>query len=338
MEKNIVAPYIHTDKARYSRAIEWFVAIAPILVWSIFMFGARVLTVCLISALFSLGLDYLVQRYLFKMNSGARLDLMSAVYGILAAFMMPVAVSLWMPMLAALFVVVAKNIRVFRGKRLFNPFVFSAALLSIFFKNQMTAFTRPFAYFSAFDFSIDPKLLEGYRVISPLQYMADGSVYEDGVMAQLYGYASGSIGEVAVFAIAVALIWLCVRKEADWRGTVAFLVPILLLALVYPSDDAESNYYAYSVLLSGSIVFLSAFATNESLTVPMTKTGRFIFGAVCGVLTFVFRKTLGGFEWGYFVVLFMNVVSPFIEMLTKPRVLNESKSKKVNNEKRYNNA
>ncbi len=338
MERTIGAPYIHTDKKRYSRAIEWFVAIAPILVWSVFMFGARVITICFISAFFSLGLDYLVQRYVFKMHIGARLDLMSAVYGILSAFMMPVAVSLWVPMLSAVLVVIAKNIRVFRGKRLFNPFVFSAGVLSLLCKSQMTAFTRPFAYFSAFDFTIEPKLLEGYRVISPLQFMTDGSVYEDGVFAQLYGYASGCMGEVAVFAIVVSLIWLCIRKEADWGGTVAFLVPILLLALAYPSDDAESNYYAYSVLLSGSIAFLSAFAVNDAMTVPMTKTGRFIFGAVCGVMTFALRKTSGGFEWGYFVVLFMNILSPFIEMLTKPKVLNEAKRKKVNNEERYNNA
>ena len=337
MEKNITAPYVHTRKKSYSRAVEWLVALTPVLIWSVFMFGARVLTVCLISASFSLLFDYLIRRYLFKMDGCARIDIMSVVYGILAAFMMPVAVSLWIPVLAATLVVVAKNIKGFRGKRLLNPFVFSAAVLSVLFKNQMTAFTRPFAYFSAFDISIDQKLLQGYRVISPLQYIADGSVYEDGAMAQLYGYAGGCIGEIAVFAIAVALVWLCVRKEADWMGTAAFLVPILLLSLMFPSDDAESNYFAYSILLSGSIVFLSAFAVNESFTVPMTRTGRIIFGAVCGVMTFVFRKTSGGFEWGYIVVLVMNVLSPFIEKFTKPKVLNAIQPKKVNNEERYSN-
>lgn len=328
MQKNITAPFVHTDKTVHDRTVEWLVALSPILVWSVFMFGARVLTLCLISVIFGVGLDYAVRRYIFKMPHKARIDSMTAVYCILAVFMMPVAVSFFIPIVSAVFVVLAKNIKPFRAKHLFNPFVFSAAMLNLLFKNQMTAFTRPFAYFSAFSFSIDEKLLSGYRVISPLQYMADGSVYEDGVIAQLYGYASGCIGEIAVAAILVGLIWLCIRKEADWIGTAAFLVPILLLALMYPSDDAESNYYAYSVILSGSIVFLSAFATNESLSVPMTKLGRYIFGLACGVLTFVFRKVSGGFEWGYFVVLAMNVLAPFIEELTKPKVLNESKNKK----------
>jgi len=314
-----VALYDHTEKTSLVRGTEWLVALSPMLVWSIYMFGARVISLVLISAGLSLGLDYLVARYLFKLKVGARLDVMTAVYGVLAAFMMPVAVSLYIPILAAVFVVLAKNFRLIRAKRLFNPFVFSAAMLNLCFHNQMTMFTRPFAYFSAFSFSIDQKLIDCYRVISPLQYMADGSVYEDGVLAQLYGFASGCIGEIAVTATILSFAWLCFRKEADWRGTAAFLVPILLLALVFPSDDAESNYYAYSVILSGAIVFLSVFATNESCTVPITKNGKFIFGAACGILIFVMRKASGGFEWGYYIVLIMNVISPFIEKFTKPR-------------------
>lgn len=328
MTKTVTAPYIHTDKTSLARGAEWLVALAPVLVWSIYMFGARVITITVISALLSLALDYPVQRFLFKTPAGARIDAMTAVYGILAAFMMPVAVSLWMPMLAAILVVIAKNIRIIRGKRLFNPFVFSALVLNLCFKSQMTMFTRPFAYFSAFSFSLDPRLVEGYRVISPLQYMADGSVYEDGVLAQLYGYASGNIGEIAVAAMALSLLWLCLRREADWRGTVAYLVPVLLLALVFPSDDAESNYYAYSVILSGATVFLSVFAVNEAFTVPLTKSGRFIFGAVCGVASFFLRKAFGGFEWGYCIVLVMNAISPFIETFTKPKALGEPKKAK----------
>ncbi|MBR6562456.1 MAG: RnfABCDGE type electron transport complex subunit D [Clostridia bacterium] len=321
------APYVHTQRTSLSRGYEWLAALCPILVWSIYMFGARVVTLCLIGGGLSLGLDYIVQRFVFKMKRGARLDMMSLVYGILAVFSMPVAVALYLPIISAILVVIAKNARIIRAHRLFNPFVFSAAVLGICFKSQMTCFTRPFAYFSPFTVSLDPKLVEGYRVISPLQFMADGSVYEDGVMAQLYGFASGCIGEIAVAAMILSLIWLCIRREADWRGPVAMLAPILLLSLVFPSSDAESNYYAYSVILSGAIFFLSVFATNESCTVPQTKNGRYIFGAACGIIIFLLRKAGGGFEWGYAVVLVLNAVSPFIEMLTKPKLATKKNGK-----------
>ncbi len=320
MKRN-AAPYAHTEKTALSHAAEWLVALTPVVIWSVYMFGARVITLCAISALFSIGLDFPVRRFLLKRAKSAQFDAMAGIYGVLTAFMMPVAAPLWLPVIGAVLVVLAKNIRLFRAKRLFNPFVFSAAILNLCFKSQMTAFTRPFAYFNAFSFSLDEKLVEGYRVISPLQYMADGSVYEDGVLAQLYGYASGNIGEIAVTAMIISLVWLCARKEADWRGAVAFLAPVLLLAISFPSDDAESEYYAYSMILSGAICFLAVFATNERQTVPMTSLGRIIFGAVCGSLTFFLHRYVGGFEWGYFVVLVMNILSPFIEMLTKPKVI-----------------
>lgn len=325
--KRSSAPFIHTEKTVFSHAAEWLVAILPVLIWSVYMFGARVITICLLCALFSVGFDYPVRRFLLKRKGFAQFDPMAVIYGILTAFMMPVSVSLWVPITGALFVVIAKNIKVIRAKRLFNPFVFSASMLHLCFSSQMTAYTRPFAYFNAFSFSIEDKLLESYRVISPLQYMADGSVYEDGVFAQLYGFASGNIGEIAVIAMLISLVWLCVRKEGDWRGTVAFLIPILLLSLALPSDDAESEYYAYSMLLSGAICFLAVFAMNEKQALPMTSLGRIIFGAVGGSVTFLLHRYVGGFEWGYLVILALNVISPFLEMLTRPKAIGEKESR-----------
>lgn len=321
MKNKTTAPFIHTKDTRASFAGDWLVAAAPIAVWSVYMFGARVITVCAVCALLSLALDYLSARFIFKLRGSAAIDLWAAVYGIFAAFMMPVAVPLWLPAVASVFVVFAKNLRIFRGKRAFNPFVFSAAALNIAFPSYMTAFTKPFAYFSAFDISLDPLLVKGYRVLSPLQYMADGSVYEDGIPAQFYGFASGNIGEIAIAAILLAAVWLFIRRSGDWRGTLSFLVPILLLGLIFPSSDAESNYFAFGVLFSGGAVFLSVFAANESGTLPITKLGRIIFGVVCGTVLFGLRKLGAGFEWGYFAVLLMNLLSPFIELITKPKAL-----------------
>ena len=324
--KRINAPFVHTDKTVFSHAAEWLVAIVPVIIWAVFMFGARVITICAVTALFSIGFDYPVRRFILKREGIAQFDPMTGIYGVLTAFMMPVSVPLWIPMVGALFVVVAKNIRVIRAKRLFNPFVFSASMLHLCFSPIMTAFTRPFAYFNAFSFSIDDKLMESYRVISPLQYMADGSVYEDGVFAQLYGFASGNIGEIAVTAMIVSVIWLCARKQGDFKSVIAFLLPILLLSLALPTDDAESEYYAYSILLSGGICFLSVFAMNERQTVPLTQSGRIIFGAVGGTATFLLHRYVGGFEWGYAVILVLNVISPFLEMATRPKALSAKES------------
>ncbi len=323
MRNSNTAPYIHSNINRSYFAGDWLVAACPIALWAVYMFGARVLTICAICAVLSGLLDFAVAKFIFRLKNDLCFDLWAAVYGIFAAFLMPVSVPLWVPALASVFVVFAKNVRVFRGKRLFNPFVFAAAALNVAFPQIMTTFTKPFAYFSAFDFTLDAALVDCYRVISPLMYMADGSVYEDGIFAQFYGFASGNMGEIAIAAMVFASVWLFARRRADWKSVIAFLFPVLILGLAYPSSDAESNYYAFSLLFSGGAVFLSVFAVNESSTVPSTFLGRLVFGFVAGILTFALRKAGGSFEWGYFAILLLNAVSPFIEQFTKQRAVGQ---------------
>ncbi len=313
------APYSHTNLKRDEDGKDWAIALIPILIWSVFMFGARVITISVIAAAFGILLDFLVRRFIFKYDILKSLDIMAPVYCVLAVFTMPVTIPLWIPAVSSALVVLAKNIRAIWKRRLFNPFVFSAAVMHLAFGDIMLRYTRPFAYFSAFSFNISNDLIEKYRVLTPLQYIADGSVYEDGVYAQLYGFASGNMGEIAVAALFLAAAWLFVRKQGNLMATVSMLAPVLILGLIFPSDDAESNFYAYSIIMSGAIIFLSVFAMNESRTVPMTFLGKVIFGFTCGCIIFVLRKKFGGVELGYVVVLVMNIIAPFIEKITKPR-------------------
>lgn len=319
------APYIHTNKKGNERAKNWLVALIPIIIWSVYVFGGRVISLCAICASACVILDYPIRRYLFKYARGTRIDLMAIVYAVLATFCMPVSVPLWLPTVAAILIVFAKNISVFRPKMLFNPYIFSAAVLNFAFPTQMTAFTKPFAYFGAFDVVIDQRLMDGYRVLSPLQYIADGSVYEDGLAAQLYGFASGNLGEIAIAAIILAAVWLWIRKELDITATAAFLITILVVAMCFPSEDAESNHYAYSILLSGGIALISVFALNDRHTVPLTSMGRLFLALFGGAAVFAVRKYGGGFEWSYCVILAINAISPLVERVTKPKPIVDSK-------------
>ncbi len=329
--KRFLPTFVHAKENRNDYAIDFSIALLPVLIWSVYIFGARVITLCLLGGAFSLGLDFLYQWKILKRKKEESVDIMSANYGILACFSMPVSVPLWITVFSSIFVVVAKNLRVYRQKRLFNPFIFSAATLNILFPKLMTAFTKPFAYFSAFDFSIDGRLLKGYLVKSPIEYIADGSVYEDGAIPQLFGYASGGLGEIAVLAMCISFLWLLYKKQANLTPSATFVLTILILSLMFPSADAESAYFAYSIVLSGAIPFIALFGLNESQTVPMTELGKFVFALVSAVLIFVSRKAFGGYEYGYIILLLLNALSPFIEGYTVNNPYNKGKD----NEKRY---
>ena len=240
----------------------------------------------------------------------------------LAAFTLPAAVPFYVALFSGALCGAAMHIRLYKHRRSFCPYILSAAVTGLVFRGATGTFTRPFAYFGAFDMIVDPRLIRGYRVISPLQYMANGNVYEDGIYAQLYGYASGNLGEIAVCALFLALAWLAVRKRADIASTAAMLVTVILLALALPSADAESNFYAFSLLFSGAIVFISVFALNDPFTAPATKRCRRVCAVICGAIAFVLRRYSGaGFETAYYALLAVNVISPWLERFLLPRPL-----------------
>ena len=321
--------FFHTGKTRLGYALDFLIALAPVFIWGVFAFGARVITICIISVLFCFLFDFLFYRFALHYPLNLCFDPFNAVFGFLTAFMMPVAVPLWIPVIGALFCVFAKNFRVIGNKRFFNPYVFSAFMLNVLFSGYMTRFTKPFAYFSAFTFSLDDALVKGYRVLSPLQYMAGGKVYEDGVLAQFYGYSAGCIGEIAVAAVLIGFIWLLVRKRVSFGNTLSFLAVVAVLAAIFPMKEAETSYYVYAFLLSGGTVFLSVFAMNEGGSVPGTQFGGYVFGILCGGIYFALRSIFSGAESLYMAVLLMNVAAPFLSYITRERPFGEPKKKKV---------
>lgn len=323
---NTKKTFAHTAETPCGGAFDLLVAAVPVLVWSVFMFGARVITISAICAVFAAAADIAAALLLHRRFKA---DPYAAVFGLFTAFMLPVSVPFYVAVFAGAVCGAVMHIKLYKHRRSFCPYVLSAAATGLVFRGAMSTFTRPFAYFGAFDMVIDPRLLQSYRVISPLQYMADGSVYEDGIYAQLYGFASGNMGEIAVCALFLALAWLAVRKRADVASTAAMLITVILLALALPSDDAESNYYAFSFLFSGAIVFVSVFALNDPFTAPATALCRRVCAVICGALAFVLRRYSGaGIETTYFALLAVNVISPFLERVLLPRPLGKGAKRK----------
>ena len=313
------APYLRTVKTPASLAADFTISLVPVLIWAVYLFGARVLTLAAISCLFCFGADFLWRRYYKKYPVRDAVDPFCGVYGLLLACMLPVAVPLWIPMIGALVTVVGKNLRVFGDRKLFCPPVLGATLLGIAYPGYLRCFTRPFAYFNAFSFSIDGQLVDAYRVISPLQLLGGGQVYEDGVIPQFYGYASGCIGEVAVAAILLGAVYLLLRRAIDFRPIVSCLATVFAIAYVFPSEDAETIYYTFSAILAGGLILLSVYACNDYGATPVTARGKIIFGAGVGALTMLFRAVWGGFEGAYPAVLLMNAASPLLDRFAARR-------------------
>lgn len=76
-------------------------------------------------------------------------------------------------------------------------------------------------------------------------------------------------------------------------------------------------------------MFAAFFMATDMVTSPVTPVGEIIFGAGCGMLTFMIRQYTPYPEGVTFAVLIMNALTPAIESLTIPPVFGVGESYKT---------
>ena len=81
-------------------------------------------------------------------------------------------------------------------------------------------------------------------------------------------------------------------------------------------------------LLSGGILLGAIFMATDYTTSPLTKWGKVIFAAGCGIFTILLRTYSNMPEGVSFSILLMNILVPHIENLTTPRTLGYVKKAK----------
>lgn len=318
----INAPFFHTEKTYKTIMADILIVLFPVLLWSVFIFGARVLTIVSLTVVSCIFLEFLSRCFLSKFNFKLALqqstDLSSVVTGILISFMLPVTIPLYLTVLAAFFaVVIAKQLFGGVGKNILNPAVFSVALLKLLLPSLTSSYTKPYAYFNAFTLNLNSDLVGTVRVFSPLQMLGKGQVYEDGVSDLFYGTSAGNIGEIAVILLFLGAAYLAYRKIINIKSSLSFVGTVFLIAFFFPQGNSETIYFALTEVMSGGVILLSVFACNDFTTSPKREIGKILFGVGCGVFTILIRYIYPNFDGAYIAVLIMNLLTPVIDKFTR---------------------
>jgi H+/Na+-translocating ferredoxin:NAD+ oxidoreductase subunit D len=133
-----------------------------------------------------------------------------------------------------------------------------------------------------------------------------------GWLDQFLGNIPGSLGETSKAALLAGAVLLMALKIVDWRTPLSFLAAMAALSAALGRNPAFD-------LLAGGAVLGAFFMATDMVTSPTTKTGRWIFGAACGLLSMLIRA-YGGFPEGVcYAILFMNCLNPLIERFVRPR-------------------
>ena len=318
MQKLTVSPSPHVRSGTTTSKIMLHVMIGltPALFMSVYFFGGRALMLtgcCMLSAIVWERLCNIVMK---KPNTTG--DLSAAVTGMILAFNLPVTLPYWMAVIGSFVaIVIVKQLFGGLGQNFANPAITARIVLMVSFPAAMTKWTLPFGEKVDAVSAATPLKLEGMSS-SELDLIGQSSAsYKD----LFLGTTAGCLGETCALALLIGGLYLAFRRIISLSAPVAFIGSLALLTWVSGGDPL------YHILAGG--VFLGAFfMATDYATTPITEKGKIICGLGCGIITFVIRR-FGSYPEGVsFSILLMNVLTPYIELLTRTKVFGAKEAQK----------
>ena len=297
------------------------IALSPVTVFAIVIFGLSALLNIIVAIVSAFAAEYLFRLITKQPNRtlGKRRDLSAGVTGLLLALVIPPTTPLWMTALGSVFaIIVGKEFFGGLGANVFNPALVGRAFLLMSFPAALTTWQQPvFPIGSAFAnqrFVAD--VVTGATPLGITKVGADISAigfggYWETIRTMFFGFHAGSMGEVSIFLILAAFLFLLVTKTIDWRTPLCMIVAGFIAALCF----WQSPSFALYSILAGGFMFGAVFMVTDPVTAPVTGLGTIIFGFGVGIIAMLIRK-FGIYPEGVcFAILIMNATVRFLNQL-----------------------
>ena len=292
-----------TDTASIMRDV--VIALMPALVAAVIIFGVRTLLVVGISVAAAVLSEYLFERACRRPVTIC--DWSAVITGLLLAFNLPVSIPLWQAALgSAISIVMVKQLFGGIGRNFANPAIVGRIVLFLSFARDMTDWTFP----------------DGVSSATPLAMMKAGEIESLTLRNLFLGNIGGCLGEVSALALLIGFVYLLIRRVISWRTPVVLVGTVFVLSWIL----GGSAHYALCQILSGCLLLGAIFMATDYATTPSTAWGQVIFALGTGLLTILIRNWGNYTEGVSFSILFMNILTPYINKWTRSRPLGGAKA------------
>ncbi|CUH84085.1 NADH:ubiquinone reductase (Na(+)-transporting) subunit B [Thalassovita mediterranea] len=233
------------------------------------------------------------------------------VTSMLYALIMPATTPLWQVALGISFgVVIGKEVFGGTGKNFLNPALTGRAFLYFAYPAQMSgdAIWVPVDGFTGAT-ALAVTAADGVQALA-----AEGLTWT----SSFIGTIPGSIGETSTLACLIGLAFLLVTRIANFRLVLGCLGGMIGFSLLLNLIGSDSNpMFAmpwYWHLVVGGYAFGLVFMVTEPVSASHTNVGRYIYGALIGVMVVMIRVINPAFPEGMMLaILFGNVFAPLID-------------------------
>lgn len=304
-----IAPHIRSKES--TKKIMWAVILALIPAGGagVFIFGISSLYVIIAAVLGAVITEWAmlaVRKKDIPISDGSAI-----LTGLLLAYNLPPQVPLWVPVAGSVFAIaIGKQIFGGLGHNIFNPALAGRAFLMVSWPVYITTWQNPRWKIDAITSATPLALLKHNQ-----PELLKATTYMD----LFLGNRGGCIGEVCVVALLIGAAYLFWKKYISWHIPVVYIGVVALLSWVFNGFNGLFTGDILFFVMSGGLVLGAFFMATDYVTSPLSAKGKIIFGASCGLLTFLIRKFSGYPEGVSYAILIMNACVPLIDKYTHPK-------------------
>ncbi len=307
------SPHIKTSET-IQRIVYWvIVALMPLTLMSIYLYGLSAAKVIVLSVLSAVITEVLVQK--IRRLPITIYDGTAILTGLLLALTLPPEIPWWLPVIGG-FIAITLGKQLFGGfgYNVFNPALVARATLLLSWTVPMTSagWSSPLGK------------LDGVSGATPLALMKQAQAGTASFTPHLYikplflANTGGCIGEVSALLILVGAGILFWRKIISWHIPFSYIGTVVLFSLIFKMDVTFN-------LLAGGLLLGAFFMATDYVTSPVIDKAKLIYGFGCGFMTILLRHYSGYPEGVTYSILFMNACTPLLDRYIQPRVYGKVK-------------
>ncbi len=291
--------------------------------WQTFIFGLlAVLPFIVVSYGVGLGIEFVVAQI-----KGHEIQEGFLVTGFLIPLIIPIDTPLWMVAVATAFAVIfAKEVFGGTGMNIFNVALITRAFLFFAYPTFMSGDAVWVRIGTTFGLG-EGTVVDAYSGATALGQVATATTPNVqltnilgnpmGFMDGFLGLIPGSVGETSAIAILIGAVLLLITGIASWKTMFSVFAGGAIMALVFNMwgpDTAAAHFPWYNHLVFGGFAFGAVFMATDPVTSSRTETGKYIYGALIGVMAIIIRVLNPGYPEGMMLaILLMNIFAPLID-------------------------
>ena len=326
------APHLRKKETVTRMMVDVLIALSPTLLFSFIVYPIRTLifyvislSIIMCSELAYIGLTNMMPKddikhtfkekliYAYKGKIKINNFLSGAITAVIFVLIMPAGAPIYAVIIGSLVgIVLGKLVFGGLGSNIFNPaavgMLFAKICFGSQFKNNVDSW-----YYTV------PDAISGSTPLGLINNGNLSNIYQFSLFDLFFGLVPGTLGEVYKITIIIGLIYLLIRRSADYRIVVSYLGSFILFMLVagltlfaINKDINPFTFILYN-LLSGGVIFGATFMLTDPVTSPINSPSRYFYGIIASIFTVFIRLFAALPEGMGFSILIANMFAVVLD-------------------------